>query len=181
MLLFANYHYSERTWVTDWWRKTPDKSFLSTSVFVTFLLSYSLTLRQLRSYSLTWGSCSYSVTSNNRKRLLKIAQCKPGFTSQICIGSKDVWFNRSGYLIDLQFRHVQLQKLYFYLRLEMEIVVSEWLFAWLLICNQYFIQMNVSYIWHPIYICNRVKCKWLDFLASKKSLKAYKQVLKDLV
>ncbi len=78
MLLFASYHYSERTRVTDWWRKTPDKSFLSTSVFVAFLLSYSLTLRQLRSYSLTWGSCSYSVTSNNRKRLLKIAQCEPG-------------------------------------------------------------------------------------------------------
>ncbi len=50
-----------------------NKSFLSTSVFVAFLLSYSLTLRQLRSYSLTRGSCSYSVTSNNRKRLLKIA------------------------------------------------------------------------------------------------------------
>ncbi len=80
MLLFASYHYSERTRVTDWWRKTPDKSVLSTSVFVAFLLSYSLTLRQLRSYSLTWGSCSYSVTSNNRKRLLKIAQCEPGFT-----------------------------------------------------------------------------------------------------
>ncbi len=82
MLLFASYHYSERTRVTDWWRKTPDKSFLSTSVFVAFLLSYSLTLRQLRSYSLTWGSCSYSVTSNNRKRLLKIAQCEPGFNHQ---------------------------------------------------------------------------------------------------
>ncbi len=80
MLLFASYYYSERTRVTDWWRKTPDKSFLSTSVFVAFLLSYSLTLRQLRSYSLTWGSCSYSVTSNNRKRLLKIAQCEPGLS-----------------------------------------------------------------------------------------------------
>ncbi len=56
---------------------------MSTSVFVAFLLSYSLTLRQLRSYSLTWGSCSYSVTSNNRKRLLKIAQCEPGFTHSV--------------------------------------------------------------------------------------------------
>ncbi len=80
LLLFASYHYSERTRVTDWWRK---KSFLSTSVFVAFLLSYSLTLRQLRSYSLTWGSCSYSVTSNNRKRLLKIAQCEPGFKQRV--------------------------------------------------------------------------------------------------
>ncbi len=83
MLLFASYHYSERTRVTDWWRKTPDKSFLSTSVFVAVLLSYSLTLRQLRSYSLTWGSCSYSVTSNNRKRLLKIAQCEPGLRREL--------------------------------------------------------------------------------------------------
>ncbi len=33
MLLFASYHYNERTRVTYWWRKTPDKSFLSTSVF----------------------------------------------------------------------------------------------------------------------------------------------------
>ncbi len=101
MLLFASYHYSERTWVTDWWRKTPDKSFLSTSVFVAFLLSYSLTLRQLRSYSLTWGSCSYSVTSNNRKRLLKIAQCEPGLTRHLIwptlgSGSISVCLNMGG-------------------------------------------------------------------------------------
>ncbi len=62
-----------------WVRPFKKKKKKSTSVFVAFLLSYSLTLRQLRSYSLTWGSCSYSVTSNNRKRLLKIAQCEPGF------------------------------------------------------------------------------------------------------
>ncbi len=102
MLLFASYHYSERTRVMDWWRKTPDKSFLSTSVIVAFLLSYSLTLRQLRSYSLTWGSCSYSVTSNNRKRLLKIAQCEPGLrdtnglqaSSQKPFQEKMDWFRK---------------------------------------------------------------------------------------
>ncbi len=47
-------------------------------VFVASWLSYSLTLRQLRSYSLTWGSYSYSVTSTNRKDYYKSAQCEPG-------------------------------------------------------------------------------------------------------
>ncbi len=32
---------------------------------------------------MTWSSCSYSLTSNNRKGLLKIAQCEPGLSDVV--------------------------------------------------------------------------------------------------
>ncbi len=35
------------------------------------------------SHSVTWSSCSYSLTINNRKGLLKIAQCEPGLSDVV--------------------------------------------------------------------------------------------------